>query len=262
MKYLRIGAFFLISTIFISCGENNGPPSIEPGKIQFRFEHKVNGEDIVFDQLIYKNEAGNQYLVNEIQYFISDVTLHKSDGSNQVLNAWDDMVYIDSDIPNSHSHTFPDDIEPGAYKAISFTFGIDEEKNQSLTFVNPPESLMFWPELLGGGYHYMKLNGKWLDTLNQISPFNFHLGIGQIYNSYPDDIASYIHNHFKVDLDNSDFEILADQTIEIKIVMNVENWFKDPNVYNHDVWGGDIMQNQDAMKVGCENGHNVFTFQK
>ena len=52
------------------------------------------------------------------------------------------------------------------------------------------------------------------------------------------------------------------QTLDFTIVMNVENWFKSPNVYDHNNWGGDIMQKQDAMKLACENGWDVFTMEK
>jgi hypothetical protein len=48
------------------------------------------------------------------------------------------------------------------------------------------------------------------------------------------------------------------QTTTIDLVMHVDNWFKSPHTYDHNFWGGDIMQKQDAMKVACENGHDVF----
>jgi hypothetical protein len=118
---------------------------------------------------------------------------------------------------------------------------------------------MFWPELLGGGYHYMKLNGKWRDTLDRLTPFNFHLGIGQIYHSFPDSISAYVHNDFRVDLPDSRIEILGGENKDITLVMNIENWFKSPYIYDHNHWGGDIMQKQDAMKMACENGRDVFT---
>jgi hypothetical protein len=38
----------------------------------------------------------------------------------------------------------------------------------------------------------------------------------------------------------------------------VDHWFKNPNTFDFNYWGGDIMQKQDAMKVGCENGQDVF----
>ncbi|MEZ5147907.1 MAG: hypothetical protein R2759_12810 [Bacteroidales bacterium] len=129
-------------------------------------------------------------------------------------------------------------------------------------YVNPPEKDMFWPEFLGGGYHYMKLNGKWLPA-GQTSP-NYSirlLGRGQVYYSYPDSITGTSDNQFNVSLPASGFTILADETVEIQITMNVENWFNDPHIYDHDIYGGYIMQNQEAMEMVKQNGHNVFTIQ-
>ncbi len=241
--------------------ENPPPPEKQTGKIAFKFAHRIDGKPIQYDTMKYMNAAGNHYLVNEIQWFISDVAIHKGNDST-LLDVWEDIHYVDTDIENTWTFTLKDDIQPGTYDSISFTFGICETKNKSLMFVNPPESLMFWPELLGGGYHYMKLNGKWLDTLNHISPFNFHLGIGQIYYSFPDSIERYVQNYFRVRLPNSAFEVNEDETKTFTIVMNVENWFQNPNVFDFNYWGGDIMQNQDAMHAACQNGWDVFTLEK
>jgi hypothetical protein len=41
--------------------------------------------------------------------------------------------------------------------------------------------------------------------------------------------------------------------------MNVEKWWDQPNVYDHNTIGGKIMQNQNAMRMGVENGLSVFT---
>lgn len=258
LSLMVLGVIILVS----SCNPNDNPVEDQAGKLKFYFQHRVDGEPIVFDTMRYVNEAGNHYLVNEIQYFISDVTLHKSDGSELLLDEWEDIHYVDTDISSTQTWAFKDDIPVGDYNKITFTFGISGEKNQSLMFVNPPESYMFWPELLGGGYHYMKLNGKWLDTLDQVSPFNFHLGIGQIYYSFPDSITSFVQNYFEVSLPNSDFKVESGKTTDLILVMNVENWFKSPNTFDFNVWGGDIMQKQDAMHLGCENGWDVFTVEK
>ena len=244
-----------------SCCTGNPEPAPPPsGSLNFEFKHKINGESIIFDTLMYTNDAGNVYMVNEIQYFISDVTIYTMDGKSYLLNSWNDIHYIDTDISDTKTYTFKDEIPVGTYNKISFTFGINEQKNNSLMFVNPPESFMFWPEQLGGGYHYMKLNGKWINELNQISPFNFHLGIGQIYQSFPDSISEFIQNYFTVDMIDGDFVIKENNTTTLDLVMNVENWFRNPNTYNHNFWGGDIMQKQDAMHQAVENGHDVFSY--
>lgn len=253
---------FIPGVLFLeSCNKTEDKPVNSAGKISFAFEHRIDGQKIIFDQMNYTNEAGNQYLVNEIQYFISDVTLHQ--GSEKILlDSWEDIHYVDTDITSTHQYQIPDDVPAGFYDKISFTFGINEEKNQSLMFVNPPESLMFWPEILGGGYHYMKLNGKWLDSLNQVSPFNFHLGIGQLYYSFPDSVSAFVQNYFEVILPQSSFDLGAGQSLTFNLVMNVEKWFASPNTFNHNQWGGDIMQKQDAMRLACENGWDVFTLEK
>ncbi len=177
---ITLVAFSLVILMVIlpSCRTENPQPDTPPtGKLSFNFKHNADGSGIVFDSLIYVNEAGNNYLINEIQYFISDVTLHKNDGTSISLNKGEDIHYVDTDLPETQTYTFSDSIPVGSYDKITFTFGINEEKNVSLMFVNPPESFMFWPEKLGGGYHYMKFNGKWLNEQGQLSPFNCHLGI-------------------------------------------------------------------------------------
>ena len=113
-----------------------------------------------------------------------------------------DNLILDTDLDETLEWKVYDHIPVGSYSGISFTFGIGEDKNHTLMYVNPPESLMFWPEFLGGGYHYMKLNGKWLDSNQQVSPFNFHLGIGQIYDS-TGAITGFIHNNFNVIIPHS-----------------------------------------------------------
>ncbi len=254
---------FLLLFSITAC--DNDEPVDEPqdlsGRITISFVHLLDGQPLTFDTLKYINEAGNPYMVNEIQYFISDVRLFKSDGSEKIIDDWKDIHYIDTDLPETHSWEVYDKIELGTYDSISFTFGIAPEKNISFMYVNPPEKDMFWPEFLGGGYHYMKLNGKWLPEGQtfQTTPFDFHLGRGQVYYSYPDSIIGFIENQFNVSLPASGFDLNAGETKQIEFIMHVENWFKDPNIYDHDIYGGYIMQNQEAMQMVKENGNNVFT---
>lgn len=253
-----------IGILFSACKEDEPEETVDTsGKIIFNFNHFINDGPVLFDTLLYTNAAGNPYLVNEIQYFISDVTLFNQNGSEILIDDWKAIHYVDTDIPNSHRWEVFDKIPAGTYDSINFTFGIADEKNISYMFVNPPESFMFWPEFLGGGYHYMKLNGKWLEEgqQTQTTPFDFHLGRGQVYYSYPDSITGFIPNDFKVSLPHSDFSMSSNNIVEFDIVMHIENWFKNPHIYDHDVWGGYIMQNQDAMQVVKENGWNVFSIE-
>lgn len=241
-----------------ACTKSDDPePTQETGKIIINFHHYCEGSPLDFDIRKYVNEAGNEYMVNEIQYFISDVKLH-ADDKTILIDDWNDIHYVDTDISSTQVWNVYDEIPADAYNSITFTFGISEEKNQSLMYTDPPESLMFWPEYLGGGYHYMKLNGKWLDTTGLERPFNFHLGIGQVYDPVTGEITGFIQNYFDVGVINSSFIVEKGKVTTIDLLMHVDRWFSDPHTYNHNEWGGDIMQKQAAMMLGCENGWNVF----
>ncbi|MBN3034375.1 MAG: hypothetical protein JW861_02225 [Bacteroidales bacterium] len=249
--------------LLAGCKKETKITEVSSGKIIICFDHRVDDLPMVRDSLMYTNEAGNPYMINEIQYFISDFTLYGAGGSQVVIDDWKDIHYVDTDIPETWTWEVYDEIPQGWYDSVSFTFGITAEKNKSFMYVNPPERDMFWPEYLGGGYHYLKLNGKWLPAgqAYQTRPFDFHLGIGQIYFSYPDSITGYVQNYFTVCPPGSALQVINGQSTKFNIVMNIENWFKEPHIYDHDQWGGYIMQNQDAMALARENGHNVFTLE-
>ena len=251
----------LFALLYAGCKPQTIDPEEDKANISFVFHHYVDGNPVKYDTLMYVNEAGNEYMINEIQYFISDVKLYHEDGSVILIDEWDDIYYVDIDIPSTLRWQVFDDLPVGNYSAISFTFGINEVKNQSFMYVNPPERDMFWPTYLGGGYHYMKINGKWkAKPSNMVTPIDFHLGIGQIYDGN-DSVIAFVQNYFDVSLASSSFSLAKDEVKEIHLRMDIEEWFKNPNTINFDSVGGYTMQNQDAMGKAKENGHTVFSIQ-
>ena len=263
MKYALLITFLFGTLLLINVSCNNDEPddNTTSGHISFSFTHLVDGLALQKDNMKYVNAAGNPYEINQVMYFISDVTLHKSDGTKKLISDWKDIHYVDIDIPETLKWDVYDDIPAGAYDSVSFVFGITGEKNKSFMFVNPPEVNMMWPDILGGGYHYMMINGSWKDDANVIKSYAFHMGIGQLYKSNVievDSIYAFVQNYFSVKLPNSAFTVEANKTRQIEIIMNIDSWFKTPHIYNHNYWGGAIMQNQPAMQMAKENGVDVF----
>lgn len=245
--------FFLMFTF---CNRET-PFKEEPkGKISFKFEHLMNGVPVKYDTLCYTNEAGNTFMINQIQYFISDIKLHNTNGKEYTLN--DFYHYVDKDIPASLIWMPSDSIPVSTYDKIIFTFGFSVEKNKSGMFVNAPESNMEWPDMLGGGYHYMKINLKFEDSTQYLQNFNFHLGIGQNYD-VSGNVTGFVNNSFEVLIPNIKFDIEKNKTKTIKLNMNIENWFKSPNKLNFCNWNNCIMQKQAGIKQAVENGKSVFT---
>jgi len=253
---LLITLFFIIG-IIISCTNEESVTNITTtGNVTLVFAHYVNGNPVQLDTMIYTNAAGNPYEVDDVRYFISDVQFHKSGGAVINIDDCKWAYYVDNTIPSTLTWNICDKLPTGKYDSISFRFGIISSKNHSHMFVNPPESSMEWPDMLGGGYHYMQLDGKWKDSINQVENFNTHLGIGM---SISGNDTTFIDNSFHVTLTHSGFTLTGNSTVAIQIIMNIDSWYKTPYVFNFNHYGQMIMMNEDAMHKISANGYDVFT---
>jgi hypothetical protein len=221
------------------------------GDVKICFEIEVDGQNLHYHQMQYQNAAGNRYQVDEVKFFISDVAFLSRGGERYSVTDHDGIHYFDSDIASSYNWLISK-VPDGQFDSISFVFGLLPAQNVTGFFVNPPENNMAWPDALGGGYHYMQINGKWLSLNDTVYPFNLHTGIGQWYEN--GSATEFIPNHFRVTLPLRDCIVTKDATTQLDFVMNVNGWMAAPNVYNFDEIGGSIMQNQAAQEMLRENG--------
>jgi hypothetical protein len=253
--YWLVGSLLLLIPVFFSvssCGEKD-----QPAKITILFEHFISDKPLKKDSLGYINASGNRYEVNELQYFISELVLWKS-GEKYKPDMGNGIHYVDIDLPLTLNWYPETELPSGKYDSITMTLGLNEVVNQTGLFVNPPERDMFWPDMMGGGYHYMKMNGKWMSEGNLLEPFNLHLGIGMKEDSFGNE--QFFHNYFSISLPLDDCYLDGNQLYNLFILrMDLNSWFETPNSWNWDEIGGQIMQNQDAMHLAARNGADVFT---
>ncbi len=251
---------FCLILLMASCRKDDPPGNIDNPQITLIFHNVVGTSGLQLDTLIYFNAAGNRYKVTDLQYFISDIELLGTNGRVPVISSGG-IHYVDARIPETCTWQPPDTIPAGHYDSISFIFGINAEKNISNRFPNPPERDMAWPDILGGGYHYMKLNMMWRnDTMPNPMPFMFHLGIGQVYEGStpdPDSIVSFVQNWFRVTLPVS-FTMETGQKKEIILEMDLDKWFGAAEIFDFAQYPMMIMQNQAAMAKACKNGRHAF----
>ncbi len=242
-----------------ACREKTILPTIPTYTIAF--SHVVDERSLALDSVLYTNIVGNKYYINELKYFISDVCFYKN-GEEYLIPY---IHYVDVFYPSTLYWTinqdFNVDLEDSFYDSIAFTFGINDKKNTTNRFVNFPENAMSWPTILGGGYHYMMLNGKYIEN-DTLKAMNIHLGKGQIYlgNSLStDSIVGFIDNSFRITLSLSKV-LFTNQQDTLFLEMNINNWFAYPFNFDINYFGSHIMQNQVAMQMLKENGQkNVFS---
>ena len=250
----------LLAVLAVACTKRN-----DQAEIDLNVNYEINGNPLITDTLCYTNEAGNLFLITEIQWFLSDIQLLDQNGNwhtfkqreamDSIAEQTEHIYYIDTDIPESqtlHGKKIP----TGHYTALRFTFGLDEYDNYTGLFNDPPESDMFWPDVLGGGYHYMKLNGKFAGSPGRLQPVAIHLGIGQ-----NEDCTEFYQNYFIVELP-LDFDVKANVDNRLDLTMVIDNWFRNPHVIDFNELGSSIMQNQNAQRLLSGNGKDVFKIRK
>lgn len=243
--------FLIVLSIFFSSCQK------PTGNIGFHFSFSVDKTALVQDTICYVNSAGNRYGITEAQYFISKITLTKEDGTTCQILSDDGIHYVDADIPETLIWRPADEIPAGIYTSVSFVFGIADDQNISYRFPNHPENNMSWPGNIGGGYHYMKINGRWINDRDSLALFNLHMGRGQQRDA-DGNITGFIDNSFTITLPIH-LLVLKNEASVLKLNMDINNWFQSPNVYDLNTFGSGIMQNQQAQETLIENGRDVFS---
>lgn len=255
MVQFRYWFLCLFAGVYLSCedkmNDTSDPieDSVQTNTLTFHFDHTVDGKGVVYNDIQYENEAGNQYSVMTLRYLVSDIRLHHYDGT---LVKLDTFHYRDIDIPETRTLTVKN-VPNGHYNYISFIFGLDSIKNKD--FALPPTqdyNNMEWPIPMGGGYHYMKFEGRYILTNGETGSFNTHTGRLKTMN------GTIYENFIHVILPKSAF-VLNDDNWEMQVYMNLNEWYREPNVYNIESFGPAIMNNQQAQQMLKENGADAFS---
>ena len=159
----RLLSIFLVCLLTIlSCSEDNDD-TVSQASVTFNFSHNWDGTVVTntdFNTLKFTNENSEKLSIERLRYLISKITLTTNNNEKLVLNDYN-LV----DLTNSESLSFtPSTFIPrGSYSDVSFTFGFNNEDNSN-NYADLNSASWFVPEILGGGYHYMQLDGKFINA--------------------------------------------------------------------------------------------------
>lgn len=228
-------------------------------KTSFVFKQFYDGEEVLvqeFGTKQFTNARGTVHTISKLQYLVSDITLHRVDGSEVNLGGYN---FINMDMPLSRFYTPATEIPTGSYAAISLTFGFNEEDNVSGQYLDLNAASWAWPEMIGGGYHFLKFEGMFRDNTNTMKGFAFHNGTASRVNDNGTRTAEA--NHFRVKLWdlNGGFSIEEGDNTLIDVNMNLAEWFKNPLTWNLDEYHMMLMPNYTAQKMMNQNGRTVFS---
>jgi hypothetical protein len=202
----------LLALLISSCDPNDENLN---KKILINFSHHVDGQELSSENMNHTNLAGESYNVKTLKYILSDIRLL---GDNKTEILLKDIHYVDiDDVSTSFFESNLVELGLSTSYYLSFTFGLDSNMNITNNYVNESfHTTMAWPELMGGGYHYMRLEGAYQ---NDSTFYNTHTGptMGMDYS------FSFTEG---INIDNS----IENQ--EFLLSMNLNNWYQNPFTIN------------------------------
>ncbi len=226
-----------MATLVFSCKKSDEKRA---GTLRIQINHNVDGKPMVWDELTYRNEAGNTYSIERLQYFLSDFKFY---GNRQLVEHIDTVIYVDARTAAKGPIMFED--FPFKYiDSVSFLIGVTPKYNVSGGLSSTMENaVMDWPQMMGGGYHFLKLEGRWNDG-TQTPGFAMHLGKPGYQ------VAAGFHCAY----------LLNEHTQNpLAMTMNINEWFRSPHQYDFSKDGVYSMGNEALMLKLKENGTDVFT---
>ena len=237
--------------MFTSCNKDKDVSQVQ---ITFKFSHNWDGTAVSnanFNSIIYTNANGEDLSITKLRYLISKITFEKSSGETFILDGYN-LV----DVTNNTNQSFTPitTIPDGDYSKVSFTFGFDNDDNYNENYIDLNSASWNVPELLGGGYHYMQLEGKFIDNTTTETGYAYHT-IRAVDNSGATQV--FQDTFFEVDVGAVNITNNANFNIE----MNIAEWFKNPNTWDLNVLNQMLMPNSSAQIMMYENGQNVFNLE-
>jgi hypothetical protein len=172
MKYTFI-YFFLLLTVLSACDKKIiEPPVASDASISLRIVNKVGLDTLALGEMKYTNAEGNQYQVDILKYYISNIVLVKEDGTEWKAGNHD---LIDAEIDSSAIISL-NKIPNGTYKKIRFFVGVDSLHNHTGAQegdLNPIYGMIWtW----NTGYIFFKHEGYFKDNLGALKPLTYHFG--------------------------------------------------------------------------------------
>lgn len=252
----KITPIFLIFLVnLFSCSEDiDDKVSKSEASITFNFSHNWDGNEVTnadFNTIKFINANNDQLSIERLRYLISKITFTRNNNEKFILNGYN-LV----DVTNNENLSFTptNSIPAGTYNNVAFTFGFNNEDNSN-NYADLNSASWFVPEMLGGGYHYMQLDGKFINNADKEQGFNYH-SIRAVANPGPNPTFPQ-DTFFEVSL--GEVTVFNDTTFNIE--MNIAEWFKTPNNWNLNELNQMLMPNANAQIMIFKNGQNVFNLE-
>jgi hypothetical protein len=182
---LTITAIIIIMSLQ-SCKKDGNDTTLNTDSkatLAIEFDNIVGGQNLQLSTGTYTNASGESYSISLLQYFISNISVKKADGTIYTVPQDSSYFLIKESDPTTRFAKVK--VPEGEYSSITFVLGVDSLRNtmdiSKRTGVLEPsgdmESGMYWG--WNSGYIFFKMEGispqAPLDPTGQ-NKFRYHIG--------------------------------------------------------------------------------------
>ncbi|MBL4606070.1 MAG: hypothetical protein JKY02_10520 [Flavobacteriaceae bacterium] len=250
---MKLKLLLILCAVFLinSCISTNDTDVNTVG-ITVNFTHSWGDTPVTnadFNSINFTNANGELLSIERLRYLISEIVLTHENGAVSVLNGYN---LVDVTNNTNLSFTTSPIITPGNYTNVSFRFGFRDSNNINGAYLDLNTVNFNVPGMLGGGYHYMQLDGKYLDNTTE-APFNYHV-IRAVNTTDPNNLL-FQDTSFIVNLG----AITIGDSTGLTIEMDIAEWFQNPNTWDLNLLNTVLMPNFNAQLMMNANGASVFS---
>ncbi len=228
---MRLLIWSILSLLVLACTRDQ-PVAIEQGELQLSFEHVVGTKPLVLGSTPYQNAGGETFTVSTLNYYVTNIRLKRTDGSDYVVPQDSSYFLIRASDPNTQVirlHNLP----AGTYSGVSYLLGVDSLRNTASvdrrTGVLDPAGGhtggMYWD--WNSGYIHFKLEGRspQVPAVTGTNQFMYHIGLFGGYQSRT------LNNLRTITLTTGDvpLQITDGRVPRVHIEADVQQVFDGPN---------------------------------
>lgn len=246
----KIIVLFVGVIVLLSCNREDNKIEFPEKTLTLKFTHNWDGASVTstdFNQLKFTNDLGDIMSIERLRYLVSRVTLTNSNGAKTVIDGYKLIDLSTGNLSFSPETTLPQ----GTYM-LSLNFGFVVNDNKTGVYADLNTANFNVPSQLGGGYHFMQLDGKFIDKNKTEAGYNFHA------------IRAIDKSNGEIVFGKTDFvatlgQIVVNGNMVVEVKMNIAEWFKNPTSWNLNQLSQMLMPNYVAQRKISENGRDVFS---
>lgn len=224
-KLMSLG--FLAMVAFGSCSDDNEPAPGDGGNLKIEFDARVGTQNLQLGNTTYQNALGQDYEVDVLRYYISNIRLKKTDDTwyeDPLSEDGSEGYYLIDDSNQGSTIITLDGVPFDSYTEMEFVIGVDANRvsQGAQTGALDPVNNLFWS--WNAGYIFLQIEGTAPVSTEEGNVFFYHVG------GYKTDPAMpNLANNIKtktVTFGGEEANVSSSSEPEIHIIVDVEKFFE------------------------------------